>query len=80
MIASCSRDKTVKKNKPTTRSGTPRLRIPIFKAGLKDSWSTQSPVSSPGPVRTAASSSSSRALITFGYLLLLNLYLTNSWL
>lgn len=76
----CSRDKTAKKNKLAARSATPHLEIPIFKLGLKDSWSTQPSVSGPGPVRTAASSSLSGALITCGYLLLLNLYLLYSWL
>lgn len=58
----------------------PRLRIPLFKRVLKDSWSTQWLVSSLGPVHAAASSSFSGALITFGYLLLLNLYLPCPWL
>lgn len=66
-----------KQRKINRRRGLPRHAsgFPVFKPGLKDSWSTQASVSSPGPVRTAASSSFGGALITFGYLLLLNLYL-----
>lgn len=66
-----------KQRKTNRRRGLPRHAsgFAVFKPGLKDSWSTQATVSSPGPVRTAASSSFGGALITFGYLLLLNLYL-----